>query len=396
MNEHLREGPVADGSGGGEACVLTDARIVLRDRVIESGWLAVEGGRIAEIGEGRAPERGISLASDILIPGLVELHTDHLDTHIQPRPKVLWPIDAALQSYDLQIAGSGITTVYDCLRVGVDADNEDEAGDRIIAIAEALGRASAAGILRAEHHTHLRCEVCSHDVIVALDRFLARCPVALISIMDHTPGQRQFRDIEKLRTYYRGKLSMSESELEAFFAERIALHEANAEPHRRAIVERARAAAIALASHDDTTLDHVAESLADGVAIAEFPTTAEAAKASVEGGIAVMMGAPNIIRGGSHSGNVAAIELAEAGTLNVLSSDYVPASLLHAAFELPRLVTSISLPHAIATVTANPAAAVGLDDRGEIEVGRRADLVRVAAAAVPVVQSVWRGGRRVC
>jgi alpha-D-ribose 1-methylphosphonate 5-triphosphate diphosphatase len=214
--------------------------------------------------------------------------------------------------------------------------------------------------------------------------------------MDHTPGQRQFRDIEKLRTYYRGKLSMSESELDVFFAERIALREANSDRHRRAIVERARKAGIKLASHDDTTLEHVAESLGDGVAIAEFPTTAEAARASAEGGIAVMMGAPNIIRGGSHSGNVAAIELARAGTLDVLSSDYVPASLLHAAFELPRLVAGLSLPAAIATVTANPAAAAGLDDRGVIEAGRRADLVRVHRGPVPVVRGVWRGGVRVC
>jgi alpha-D-ribose 1-methylphosphonate 5-triphosphate diphosphatase len=392
MNEHLKDAVVTPD----RIMVVGDARIVLRDRVVERGWLVVSGGLIAEIGEGAAPPGATSFEGDMLIPGLIELHTDHLETHIQPRPKVHWPIGAALQAYDLQIAGSGITTVYDCLRVGVDGDNEDVAGDRVIAVAEALGRAGAAGALRVEHHTHLRCEVCSHDVIEALDNFLARCPARLISIMDHTPGQRQFRDIEKLRTYYRGKLSMSESELEAFFAERIALHEANSDRHRRAIVDRARKAGIKLASHDDTTLEHVAESIGDGVAIAEFPTTAEAARASAEGGIAVMMGAPNIIRGGSHSGNVAAVELARAGTLDVLSSDYVPSSLLYAAFELPRLVAGLSLPAAIATVTANPATAAGLDDRGAIEAGRRADLVRVRHGAVPVVRGVWRGGIRVC
>jgi alpha-D-ribose 1-methylphosphonate 5-triphosphate diphosphatase len=392
MNQHMKDATVTPD----RTMVVGDARIVLRDRVIEHGWLVVSGGRIAEVGEGAAPRGATSFEGDMLIPGLVELHTDHLETHIQPRPKVHWPIDAALQAYDLQIAGSGITTVYDCLRVGVDGDNEDVAGDRVIAVAEALGRAGAAGALRVEHHTHLRCEVCSSDVIEALDNFLARCPARLISIMDHTPGQRQFRDLEKLRTYYRGKLSMSESELDVFFAKRIALHEANSDRHRRAIVERARKAGIKIASHDDTTLEHVAESLGDGVAIAEFPTTAEAARASAEGGIAVMMGAPNIIRGGSHSGNVAAIELARAGTLDVLSSDYVPASLLHAAFELPRLVAGFSLPAAIATVTANPATAAGLDDRGVIEAGRRADLVRVQRGPVPVVRGVWRGGIRVC
>jgi alpha-D-ribose 1-methylphosphonate 5-triphosphate diphosphatase len=172
---------------------------------------------------------------------------------------------------------------------------------------------------------------------------------------------------------------------------------ANASPrHRAELVALAQRHGAVLASHDDSTAEEVAESAADGVALAEFPTTVEAARACRAAGITVMMGAPNLIRGGSHSGNVAAVELARHGLLDMLSSDYVPAALLLAAFRLPALVPGLSLARAVATVTANPARAVGLLDRGELAVGRRADLVRVhLAGEQPVVRETWRGGRRV-
>jgi alpha-D-ribose 1-methylphosphonate 5-triphosphate diphosphatase len=153
---------------------------------------------------------------------------------------------------------------------------------------------------------------------------------------------------------------------------------------------------IPLASHDDTTAEHVAQSVRDGVAIAEFPTTFEAAEALHAAGVRVLMGAPNLIRGGSHSGNVGTAELANAGVLDVLSSDYVPASLLMAAFALPRAVPSMALPEAVRAASKTPAEAVGLNDRGEIAIGKRADLVRVhIVRGLPVVRSVWRAGRRV-
>ncbi|MCB1511047.1 MAG: alpha-D-ribose 1-methylphosphonate 5-triphosphate diphosphatase [Hyphomicrobiaceae bacterium] len=375
--------------------VLSDARVVLADRVIENGWVAVAGGRIAEVGEGKAPGAAISLKGDTLIPGLIELHTDHLEIHVQPRPKVHWEPLAAVLSYDAQIAASGITTVYDCLRIGGERDNPDDAGQRAKATVSVLRAAGDAGYLRAEHHTHLRCEMCSPDVIVGTEGFIAEHPVALISLMDHTPGQRQFRDEEKLRTYYRGKTAMTEAELDAYFAERHRLHAEFAVTHRQKLVSIAKSHGIRLASHDDTTLQHVSESRTDRVAIAEFPTTVEAAEASHAAGIAVMMGAPNLVRGGSHSGNVAAEDLAQRGVLDIFSSDYVPSSLLIAAFQLVDRVPGTPLHEAIGTVTRKPAEAAGMSDRGVIEAGRRADLVRVHADKVPVVRTVWREGRRV-
>jgi len=182
----------------------------------------------------------------------------------------------------------------------------------------------------------------------------------------------------------------------AFIADRHAEQQRYADAHRKAIVRRGRAAGIAFASHDDATLEHVAEAVADGVSIAEFPTTLAAAQASHGAGLKVLMGAPNVVRGRSHSGNISALELAEAGVLDVLSSDYIPFALLQAAFVLPLRAATVSLPAAIGMVTRQPAQAAGLEDRGEIAVGRRADLVRVAlVGGTPVVRGVWRAGERV-
>ena len=374
--------------------VLTDAQIVLADRIIEYGWLAVVDGKIVELGEGRAPESDMSLQGDMLIPGLIELHTDHLEVHIEPRPKVDWHATSAVVAYDAQIAAAGITTVFDCLRIGADRENRDQGGARAIRVANTISNETERGNLRSEHHTHLRCEICSEDVVRAAENFLEKHPVGIMSLMDHTPGQRQFRDLNKLREYYQGKMHLSEDELQKFFNDRYRMHEMYAVPHRSKLVEIAKTHGVTLASHDDTTVEHVDESKADGAAIAEFPTTIEAAEASRKVGISVMMGAPNLIRGGSHSGNVAASDLAQSDLLDVFSSDYIPASLIMAAFALPKH-SNMDLPRAIQTVTKAPAQAVGFTDRGEIATGKRADLVRVRNDETPVVRTVWREGQRV-
>jgi alpha-D-ribose 1-methylphosphonate 5-triphosphate diphosphatase len=379
---------------GPTAFVLNNAQIILPDRVFE-GWVAVADGKICEIGEGRSPEAGLDMQGDYVAPGLIELHTDHLEAHILPRPKVRWDMMSAVLAYDAQIAASGVTTVFDSLRVGA-ASATDSLSRHAEEIASTIEEARAEDILRCEHLTHLRCEIATPDVVSDVNGFLARRKAQLMSLMDHTPGQRQFRDLEKMRTYYARHGFVEAADFDAFIVERLAMHQEYAHKNRRALVEIAHEARAALASHDDATREQVDEAIADRVSIAEFPTTLEAAEASHDNGVKVLMGAPNIVRGGSHSGNVAAKDLAEAGRLDILSSDYVPASLLLAAFELPRLIPGIDLSHALRLVTKNPAEATGLHDRGEIAVGKRADLVRIRyAAAHPVVRCVWRAGKRV-
>src|SRR5882757_865660 len=301
--------------------VLTNAKVVLADRVIARGWVACADGAIVEVGEGRAPERGEDVEGDIIMPGLVELHTDHLEAHYMPRPKVYWDPIAAVVSYDGQIATSGITTVLDSLRVWREELVEGVDGDAAL-LAEAIGAARDANLLRCDHLLHLRCEIPMPSVVDEARPLIGRADVRLASLMDHTPGQRQFRDEQKLRDYYRGKNGgMTDQELDRLFARRLELQEQCGAQNHRALVELAQAHGTPLASHDDTTADHVAEAIADGVAIAEFPTTTEAAAALHAAGIRVLMGAPNLVRGGSHSGNVASRDLAASGHLDILSSD---------------------------------------------------------------------------
>ena len=150
-----------------------------------------------------------------------------------------------------------------------------------------------------------------------------------------------------------------------------------------------------MASHDDATAAHVDESHALGMEIAEFPTTEEAASLSHQKGLKVLMGAPNVVRGGSHSSNISAHFLAQLGLLDILSSDYYPSSLLQAAFMLTQEHIGYSLPQAIRTVSKNPAESVHLHDRGEIAIGKIADLVQVKHTVLPMVQQVWKQGKRV-
>jgi alpha-D-ribose 1-methylphosphonate 5-triphosphate diphosphatase len=215
--------------------------------------------------------------------------------------------------------------------------------------------------------------------------------------MDHTPGQRQFRDENKLRDYYRSKKGgMTDAELDVLFARRLEYQAACAVTNYQQLVQLAQLHEIPLASHDDTTLDHVHAAIRDNVVVAEFPTTMQAAEPLHAAGVRVLMGAPNLVRGGSHSGNVATADLAEAGVLDILSSDYLPSSLLLGALRLPQVAPEIDLAAAVRTVSKTPAEAVGLSDRGEIAVGKRADLIRVHAKGdIAAVRSVWRCGRRV-
>jgi alpha-D-ribose 1-methylphosphonate 5-triphosphate diphosphatase len=370
--------------------VIGNARIVLADRVIEHGWVAFADGKVAEIGEGDAPWVREDAGGDLVMPGLIELHTDHLEAHYIPRPKVYWNPLAAVISYDGQLATSGITTVLDSVRVG----REDETDETMLI--EAIASARDSGLLRSDHFLHLRCEIPMPDVIETLEQLIGRSDLRLMSLMDHTPGQRQFRDEEKLRQYYRGKSGKSDAELDVLFAQRLANQTEYAASNLRAVVALAHKHAIPLASHDDTTDENVADAIRDGVSVAEFPTTMEAARGVHQAGIGVLMGAPNVVRGGSHSGNIAAVDLAREGLLDILSSDYIPSSLLMGALQLPTHVPAIDLASAIRTVTKAPAEAVGLNDRGEIAAGKRADVIRVHVAGdVPVVRAVWREGMRV-
>nr|WP_321457632.1 alpha-D-ribose 1-methylphosphonate 5-triphosphate diphosphatase [uncultured Cohaesibacter sp.] len=378
--------------------LFKNAQIVTRDEIIH-GSVHVTDGLIDDIVEGNSSSALDKVAEDLdgdfLLPGFVELHTDHVEGHYAPRPKVRWGAMAAVLSHDAQIATSGITTVFDALRVGIDHD-ADLTYDDMKTMADAFHRGVDEGTLRADHFIHLRCEVSADDCLSAFHQFDDYNLIKLVSVMDHAPGQRQFVDIEQYAVYYKGKLKMSDDDFKIMCERRTAASARNSDRNRNEIARICKERGVILASHDDATVAHVEESVRHDVHVAEFPTTIEAAKASHEAGLAVLMGAPNIVRGGSHSGNIAASDLVDLGVLDILSSDYIPFSLVQAVFRLADQDKKLSLPEAVRLISDTPARAVGLDDRGAIELGKRADFVQVRKSRnTPVVRKVWRTGERV-
>jgi alpha-D-ribose 1-methylphosphonate 5-triphosphate diphosphatase len=376
---------------------FTNARVVTPDDVF-LGSVVVEDGLVAAVEPRPQAVRSaagstVDVGGDYLVPGVVELHTDVLERHAIPRPGVHWPEVPAVLAYDSQLVGAGITTVLDSLAIGYLVDSGQRPRDPR-PLVEAIRTARAAGLLRADHYLHMRCEVSTELVVQDFTPFADDAMVRLVSLMDHAPGQRQFVDVAKYREYNQGRYGLTDAQLDALVERRLEERARYADEHRAAITALCRKHGLPVASHDDATVAHVDEAMQAGAAIAEFPTTLEAAQAAHEYGLAVLAGAPNLVRGQSHSGNVPAAELAARGWLDVLSSDYVPASVLHGAFLL-HLRHGMSLPRAIATVSATPARRVGLDDRGAVVAGKRADLVRVRVAGdVVVVRGVWCGGER--
>jgi alpha-D-ribose 1-methylphosphonate 5-triphosphate diphosphatase len=375
--------------------ILGNAQLVLPDEV-RRGALIIRDGVIAAIDDSPLlPKGAVDCGGDLLAPGLIELHTDNLERHLAPRPGVDWPHASAVIAHDRELAGTGITTVFDALRIGsLLRDDARGRGRYARALASEILEMRDLGALKISHYLHLRAEICSETLLEELAQFGPDDRIGIVSLMDHTPGQRQFSNLDQLRTYMRGKYGLSEAEFETHVATQQALGARVRSTHERATVAAARSYGATLASHDDTTEAQVAASAGHGVRLAEFPTTLEAAQACHAAGIAVMMGAPNLIRGGSHSGNVAASDLAAVGRLDILSSDYVPAALLQGAVRLG--LASGDLARGFASVTSAPAQAVGLADRGALAEGLRADLIRVALpGAVPMLQAVWVRGARV-
>ena len=379
--------------------IFTNAQLVLQDEVVQ-GSLTSQHGLIQHIDQGQTSvPQAIDLQGDYLIPGLVEVHTDNFERHMMPRPKVRWDDAPALLAHDAEIAAAGITTVLDALGVG-EADPDSVRGSEWNTVLSCISDFASRGVLRADHFLHVRCELPAPNTLELFKPFEGHDLVKLISVMDHTPGQRQWENIEHAWIYFTGKKGWSKEK----FEERLALAQdaqaRYAQPNRAFFTQYCKDKQIALASHDDTTVAHVEEAFAEGATVCEFPTTVAAAQAAKARNMLTIMGGPNVVRGGSHSGNVSATELAKLGLVDILSSDYVPGSLMSATVRLTE-TTPLTLPQAVALVTRNPARSVGLLDRGSLETALRSDLVQVRMINLPngrhqpIVRAVWRGGVRV-
>ncbi|MCP4560954.1 MAG: alpha-D-ribose 1-methylphosphonate 5-triphosphate diphosphatase [Bosea sp.] len=374
--------------------ILTNARLILEDEVV-TGTIAFDESGIRSVDQGRSslPE-AIDVQGDYVAPGLVEMHTDNMEKHFMPRPKVFWPNGlAAALVHDAQMAAAGVTTVYDAICAGTPFSAKDYRKDIFSDVMDALRLGTAENVFRIDHRIHMRCELTSPDLLRDIEPYQDDALVQLVSLMDHTPGQRQWRDLAHLRTYALGN-GKTEAEFEEDVVVRQREGTANVGRNWSAVVEMFQSRGIPIATHDDTTIEHVEAGIASGAVISEFPTTVEAAQAAKQRGLATIAGAPNVVRGGSHSGGVSVAELAEKDLLDGLSSDYVPASLLQAVLKLHDK-HGITLPAAMAKVTWKVADILGLKDRGHLKPGLRADIVRFKAlGATPVIATVWSQGRR--
>lgn len=372
--------------------ILTNAQIILPDQSF-TGTLVIRDGLIGDVQPGRSHHAAAEdLGGDDLIPGVIDVHTDNLERQVMPRVNARWPSRSAFLAHDAQCAAAGVTTVLDALCLG-DLGFDQERDQTFLDGVRDLTELSATGLLKSEHLLHLRCELPAEDMPRLLDSVADHPLVAMISVMDHSPGIGQYRDLERYRKMRLRQTNWSEARLD----ERIRyLQEKRArllEPQRRYVLDRVAARGLPVASHDDESEAQIALHAELGIRISEFPVTMEAAQAARRMDVAVIAGAPNIVRGGSHSGNVAAMDIARAGALDTIASDYVPAAMIEAAYAC---ADAMGLPAAIATITANPARMCGLSDRGRLAPGLRADVVQIRhGVGLPFVRRVWRDGLRV-
>jgi alpha-D-ribose 1-methylphosphonate 5-triphosphate diphosphatase len=371
------------------ALVLTGASVVLRDRVVRAD-LHLDEGQIAGIGEAPPGIARLDCADCIILPGFVDLHTDNVERHVEPRPGMFWSPDQAVLAHDAELAGAGITTAFDAITLGrgFPEQTRQEIANRVIRV---FDRARGARLLRIDHRLHVRCEL-SDAALPAIIAQLGPVRPSLVSLMNHTPGQRQWRDLSRFHTHYSHRYGLAEPQLRELIAARQG-GEATVVPenrqHATALATRAQAR---LASHDDTTAADVDEAAAIGCCLSEFPTSAEAAAQAAARGLAVIAGAPNLVCGASHSGNVSAMDLARSGHVQMLASDYCPSSLLQAVFLLHER-EGWPLADAARLVSLAPARAMGLDDRGEIAPGRRADVIVAQQTSLgPVIRETWANG----
>jgi alpha-D-ribose 1-methylphosphonate 5-triphosphate diphosphatase len=371
---------------------LTHARIVLNDEIIEDGSLLIEDGNIAAIN----PEvvngvNTINLEGRTLMPGMIDLHCDALEKEVEPRPNVHFPLDFACAQADKRNAAAGITTVYHALSFA-----HEELGVRNNEFAAEVARAvhdwHPHGLV--DNRVHCRYEITDETGLPILKQLLNQDSMHMISMMDHTPGQGQFKDMAAYRDYLTRTYKKTADEV-TIIVERKLEAATGAFARMEELAQAAHAAGISVASHDDDCAERVETMSGIGADISEFPITLEAAQAAKAAGMSTIFGAPNILRGKSQSGSMKAIEAIHEGVADCLCADYSPASLIVSVFRIAEQ-SDLDLPGAIRLVTSNPARAARLDDRGEIAIGKRADLIAVGKpGGLPQVTEAWSHGSQV-
>ena len=371
---------------------LTNARVVLPDQVLENSAVLIGDGCIVAVEpDGARADSVVDLHGQTLMPGLIDLHCDAIEKEAEPRSRVLFPLDFAVAQVDRRNAAAGITTPYHALSF---ANNEwgvrnNQTAAQVVRTVRAFRDHSLV-----DNRVHCRYEVTDEASVDVLRALMDDGAVDLLSVMDHSPGQGQFKTLESYLQYMMGNHAMSREQAEEAAQSKVRAKDGAVE-RVKALLAHAQARGIPTASHDDDSIQRIATMRNLGVAMSEFPITLDTARAAVSCGLPTILGAPNVLRGQSQSGSMRAIDAIRAGVASCLCSDYQPSTLIAAAFAA-QAQTDLTLPQAVALVTRNPALACGLTDRGSIAAGQRADLVAVAqVGAQPLVSHTWSAGRLV-
>jgi alpha-D-ribose 1-methylphosphonate 5-triphosphate diphosphatase len=378
---------------------LNNFEIVLKDRVIERGAVRVEDGLIVDIREMPLAEIGtIDLDGEgrLMLPGFVDIHGDMIEKEVEPRANVRMPLELGVYDLDKKLAANGITTAYAALAFTPATYGHLRSVENTTAMISKLVEMRAE--LLVDHRVHARFEITFPSAIEVAGKLMDAGALGLISLMDHTPGQGQYRDLEiHTRNMAKTKNIDYTTALE-MVKDRIAQREAHGDAMHvvTGLAELAKGNGVAIASHDDDTLEKVTLMHGLGVAISEFPITLEVATEARRMGLATAMGAPNALRGQSYSGNLSARDAYEAGVLDILASDYHPSAILPAVMALGDLTTATGesgLAASVALASATPARALGLADRGSIAKGKRADITIAERGKLPRIRATMRGGK---
>lgn len=370
----------ADGS-----LAVVNGRIVTPDSVVEGG-IRVEGDRIVAVGDVDADvDTVIDAAGQYVLPGLVDIHGDDIESHLFPRSGARMALPMALASADRANVAAGITTKFHAISFERD-DTENRSPELAANLTEMI---TAADGLLADHRLHARCEVTQQECVDGVLRVVDNGDADLVSVMSHIPGKGQFRDIESFRQYYEESANHTAEEAEEMIEQRCDVPMATVKDRVDRVVEHAHDAGAVTASHDDEDPEEVDRLAEAGVDITEYPITLATAERAADVGMTTAMGAPNLVRGESQWGNLSTADAIDAGVVDVLVADYHPPSLLAGAF----VETGEPLPKRVRRVTANAADAVGFEDRGRLAPGKRADLVVVDSEPTPTVTRAVVGGR---
>jgi alpha-D-ribose 1-methylphosphonate 5-triphosphate diphosphatase len=359
---------------------ITHARVVTPQGVLPCGSVVVENGRIARVEE--APEPAgtrpqVNAGGRWLLPGLVDIHGDSLERAIAPRPAAPFPLALAIRSHDRTLAVHGITSTFHCVGLG-EMDRltkplrDHQHARQIVAALNELRRSSTTRCF-----VHLRYEVLDVGGLDLIGPWLHNGDIDLLSFQDHTPGYGVFKDIEAYRQYLT-RSGMPVEAAEGDIRDRLALRNEVDEERLADLGREAQACGVTAVSHDDHTEEKIDWAHRLGITVAEFPVTPEAVEAARRRGMRTVFGAPNLLRGGSHAGNLAVGDLIAEDRADILCSDYAPMALLPALFR-SAAISPRPFHEVVGLFTKNPAEAVGLGDRiGTIEAGKAADLILVA------------------